>query len=308
MTAEQIPIFFSANVGYFQHLCVLLTSILENNQKHFFSFYVLADDENSNENEKIIQLKERYENFDVRFIKIDVPIIDSLRCLHVPVQGYYRYVIPDIVQELDKALYLDCDIVVDGDLSELWSTDIEDYYVVGVEDLYVNKMGFKEILGLDKSDLYINSGVMLMNLKAMRQDHVIDLLIANTKKIENVMKFPDQDAINITMKGKIKPLDKRFNWTTEYSNDFYKISKIHFYTVISHFTGGIKPWTVGYICEHKDKEKYFYYLQKTPYKNFIVYYRVKHFLLCSLIPIRYLLKLCLPIFLQNIIRQRKKKK
>ena len=94
-----------------------------------------------------------------------------------------------------RALWLDCDTIVDADISELFEMDMTGRYFAGVREF--------------RKGEYINTGVLVMNLEEIRRDGIDDKLIAmmNRKKLE----LPDQDAINQVAKGKILFLESGFN-------------------------------------------------------------------------------------------------
>jgi lipopolysaccharide biosynthesis glycosyltransferase len=285
MSTERIPIFFSANAGYYQHLCVTLCSLLENNKNHQFDIYVLTDDAESKENEKILQLKQQYNNFEIIFKKIDESELKSFQpvdiqqpCDHITIHAFYRCLIPNLISILDKAIYFDVDLLIEGDIRELWETNIDNYYIAGVECLYNTKNYFKNKLGFSIDDLYINSGVLVMNLTALRTNNIVNRFIENSKiLIDANMPYLDQDIINYTLKGKIKELDSRFNWATSNSVESKQNSLVHKQPIISHFTGRAKPWNPRYKCPHESANRYFYYLNKTSYRHFIYRYRIEHF-------------------------------
>ena len=87
---------------------------------------------------------------------------------------YYRCMFSAILpEEVDKVLYLDCDIVILGDISEYWNTDMSNYSVACVEDIGSNEDERYDILKYDKSFSYFDAGVLLINLRYWRE-HKID--------------------------------------------------------------------------------------------------------------------------------------
>lgn len=119
--------------------------------------------------------------------------------------SYVRCYFSKILNE-DKILYIDVDAIVNGDLSKLWQKDTK--YIAGVHepgewDKHLNGKGY--------DDTYINSGVLLMNLKTIREKYLDDKMIKllNTNKYA----YPDQDVINIVFKDKIEPLPVEYNST-----------------------------------------------------------------------------------------------
>jgi lipopolysaccharide biosynthesis glycosyltransferase len=304
MNTEIINVFFAANPSYYQHLCVALVSLLENNPNSQFSIYVLTDNDQDEEKEKIIQLKNQYNHFDIQFRKISDSEVQCLplskNCPRFSIQVNYRILIPEIFPEINKAIYLDSDLIVEGDILELWRININNYYLAGIDtSCFEHTLFFKNRIGLNKDDLYINSGVLLMNLESMRKDNIVDLMIKNAGKLGDKILFPDQDIINFSLQRKIKTLDTRFNWNHEFHEKYpQQTSK----AVISHFSGSAKPWSVNRICYHTAKERYFYYLKKTNYRNFIKRYRRERSYKCIIPYLIEIIKFILPKRILNHIR------
>lgn len=165
---------------------------------------------------------------------------------YISVETYYRYIIADIAPNLNKALYLDADLVVNGNLNELYDIDLENNYCAGVKDKFIEETDYKNTLGLSPNETYINAGVLLLNLSRMRKDNVSEKLLSNTNKLAEQIEYQDQDIINITFRGQIKEVDSRYNFAS--SNVIREKSKIK-EAMIIHYTGPIKPWNKN--CKHK---------------------------------------------------------
>ena len=91
---------------------------------------------------------------------------------------YYRLLIPKVLpQYVDKAFYLDADMVVNGSLSELYHTELGDNYIAGVRDAYISHIGYLPNDNFHKGDLYINAGMLLCNLNKIRQDNLAEKFI-----------------------------------------------------------------------------------------------------------------------------------
>lgn len=106
----------------------------------------------------------------------------------------------------DKVLYLDVDTIVNSDISSLWNTPFEDSVLVGVKEGgdWNNHLS---TYGLNGN--YINSGVLLMNLKAIREEKLDDSMIELLNK--NKYAYPDQDVINLVCRNRIKYVGSEFN-------------------------------------------------------------------------------------------------
>jgi lipopolysaccharide biosynthesis glycosyltransferase len=284
-------------------------SLLENNPNYQFAIYVLTDDDQDEEKEKIIQLKNQYNHFDIQFRKIldsEVQCFHlSKYCPHISIQTYYRILIPEIFPELNKAIYLDSDLIIESDIGELWQININDYYLAGVDtSCFELTSVYKNRIGLNKNALYVNGGVLLMNLSAMRRDNIVKLMIENAGKLGDKVTWVDQDVINFSLQNKIKTLDVRFNWNHEFHEKYpQQTSK----AVISHFSGIAKPWSVNRICYHAAKEHYFYYLKKTPYHDFIKRYRRERLYKCIIPYLIEIIKFILPKRILNLIRYMRNK-
>ena len=121
--------------------------------------------------------------------------------------SYLRCYFSKVLKE-DKVFYIDADAIVVDDISELWEMNIKDYALAGIHEPGEWSKHLS-IEGMD--DKYINSGVLLMNLKKIRQEQLDDEMIQLLNK--NKYAFPDQDVINIVCKDKIKYLSNIYNST-----------------------------------------------------------------------------------------------
>lgn len=262
---EHIHLFFALNDSYCRHCCTTIVSILENNPDDFFDIYLLSDYINPENRQKLSSLAQRYSHHKIHFHIVDDTDFRNfnLNIGYITLQTYYRYAIAEWFPELDKALYLDCDLVVNGPLKELWQTDITDYICAGVPDLWIENIYYKPEIGMSLDELYINAGVLLLNLKKMRAEHTGLLLSQATAQPPYKIKFQDQDIINLVCRGKIKALPEKFNFTTE---NAFKHPDQRAEAAIIHYTGERKPWC-DKICQNPLKHLYFDYLLKTPYND-----------------------------------------
>ncbi len=162
------------------------------------------------------------------------------------------------MQDADRVLYLDADTVVSADISDLFKIDISEYYCAGVRDILVEKSGYARELGI--SGLYINAGVMLLNLCKMRSDGSVERLMQITS--EKRFKFQDQDAFNVVFNGKIKELDCVYNFKRAHQKAFREKAEL---AKIIHYVGPSKPWLKFSINKHK--RLYFKYKKISPYRR-----------------------------------------
>lgn len=250
-------IVFSADDKYAKHLGVAVVSILDNNtSNNRINFYILSANISKSNQEMLEALTGRYKNVKIRFVFIDDKVFDSfpLNIKHVTKEAYFRYMIADALPKIKKALYLDVDILVLGDLYNLWLTNIGDYFIAGSHKEYFAKEfpGYKEYIGLKNDDIYINSGVMLLNLDKIREFNKVKELFNNTKKLRNIIKIQDQDIINITFNRNIKNISNIYNYT---ESDRKEKSRKNSEVIIAHFNTSNKPWNSDF--RYSETNRYF---------------------------------------------------
>ncbi len=212
---KNINIVFAVDDNYSDKLYVTIFSILENNQNDI-NFYIINQNISRNNQEKILNLELYYKNCHINFITLNSEILDNLK-LNIPYitkETYYRYLIADLLLNEDKALYLDADIIVDGDITPLYNLDISNYYCAGSEDLFIKNLNYKQEINFKNNDLYINAGVLLLNLQKIRELNLGKQLIDKTIELNGKIKYQDQDVINIVFKNYIKAIDSKYNFAS----------------------------------------------------------------------------------------------
>lgn len=242
---EVISIVFAINEEYVAHCCVSVISILENNKIRQFNVYILTDYLSLESRELFQEVENEYFNVSVRYVLLDSKPFKLLkkRGGYITEHTLYRYVIGDILPNLDKALYLDADLIVNGDIEPLWNVDLEGYYCAGTEDLFIKQTGYKRKIGLREDDIYINAGVLLLNLANFRRDNIKNRLCAHTTLFINRDLYQDQDAINYVCQGRIKLVSCCYNFT---SANALSMTDVIDKAIIIHYTGAIKPWREEY--------------------------------------------------------------
>lgn len=264
-------IIFAVNDSYASKLAVTIISILENNNNENFCFYILSSDFSKKSKQNIEKIKQKYQNWSIKYITPEKALFENLKLNieYISIETYYRYIIANILINSDKALYLDADLVVNGSLSELYKTDLTGYYCAGVKDSHIEKSGYKTKLGFSDTDLYINAGVLLLNLDMIRQENLVEKLFKNTHELSNTISYQDQDIINITFKNKIKELDSIYNFATINAKEEKDKRNS---AIIIHYTGKRKPWHKG--CKNKVRKIWFKYnniYKKIIHKNLLSY-------------------------------------
>lgn len=165
----------------------------------------------------------------------------------------YRLLLPELLPEVDKIIYIDCDIVVRQDIAALYSSsDLGDNLIAAIYEAPIEGQAERwRALGCD-SGRYFNSGFLIMNLKQMRVEGTSRKLLDALKT--DWLEFPDQDALNQVCQGRVLPLSPVYNgirtfFLPQYKKDFIAQygSKTLWEEVQTsgtiHYTGG-KPWNL----------------------------------------------------------------
>lgn len=262
---EKIHLLMSSDNNYVQHLGVTLISVFENTEVPD-NFHVTVLDggifpEQKNLLKGIAQKYDAAINF--REVKLDNPekfIVNG----HVSIAAYYRVLLPLIYgPEVRKAIYLDCDVIVNHDLNELFKVDLNGFVVGAVKELSNKRM--VELGFPDKP--YFNSGVLLINyqewLEQNTTQEVLDFIFANPEKLV----YWDQDALNACLVDKWMELDYQWNYLREFVeiNKNWKNRK-KFIPHIVHFSNNTKPW--HYYSRNPYDYLYYKYLGLSPWKGF----------------------------------------
>ncbi len=233
----------------------LFISVLENSsENNFYKFYCFVNDKVTEEDrQKIIDTQNLYENCSVEIIDMkDTYQNCTNRHPFVTNACLYKFAIIDKLTQYDKIIYLDTDIVVNGDISELFNIDLKDNYVGGVFNIYyyMYKKNLPAMLQIPDIESYFNAGVMLMNTKKMREDNLVEQL---EKYIGKFSGSVDQHIFNKVCYGKIVNIPPKFNATLNYVEMYKKPYAEYFYTkkeineaienpYVIHYTGIYKPW------------------------------------------------------------------
>lgn len=268
-----MDVIFATNNNFCQHAAVAIASLLDNNKDENINIHLFEIQCNA---VNIYKIKETARKWNA---KITVYHITPEIFKDFPPTGnysiacYLRLLSPSLLPDLDKVLYLDCDLVVNGSINELWNLDISNYSMAALQDATLSYEIVKDYIKYDYyKEGYINSGVLLINLKYWRENNIQEKLVnfLNT----HIVRLPDQDALNIILHGTIKFLHPKWNCHVGYFafpplviNEQKKyIKELWNKAVIIHFTGPAKPWYKE--CVNPYKKIYSKYLKYTPWDNY----------------------------------------
>lgn len=132
---------------------------------------------------------------------IDTPKLKSIpqniSSYRWPLSAYIRLFAGELLPEyVDKVLYIDCDTIVNGKIDELDKIDISNKIFYGVKDCIGGV--YKKNIGLEKNDIYINAGVLLVNLNELRKINIGQRIDCFMKKYRVFINYADQDILNVS--------------------------------------------------------------------------------------------------------------
>ena len=213
---EIIPVFFTIDDSYAPLLGAALYSMLKNASKVYqYKVFVLYQGLSSRNKEKLAGLAA--ENCEIQFFEmkdqlhtITDRMSNRLRADYFTLTIYFRLFIPALFPEYDKGIYLDSDIVVPGDISELYQIPLGENLLGAAIDPVVSAVPeltrHAELCVGVESDRYFNSGVLLMNLKKLREAGIDQRFLELLNKYHFDCIAPDQDYLNAMCKGKVSYL------------------------------------------------------------------------------------------------------
>lgn len=253
MKNEIYNIVVAPNTKYLRYMSVLLVSLLETNRDKQFCIYALYSSLEDAEMDMVRQMVANYGS-EIKFAYVDRAKYSELPQIaeRISIETYYRLEIQDLLPEdTERALYLDSDMIVCGDISELYHTDFEGKHIAAC--------GFSTLC--EQGDEF-NAGMILFNMVKMREDITFDTY----KKLAETMTdyYMDQGLLNeLFGKKETKYVWKqKFNFTCPFYRKFkeklakedpsYSINDV----VVMHFTGpGIRPWEAEFSKDEYDSMK-----------------------------------------------------
>lgn len=270
-----IDIVMASDDGYIQNSAATIASILLNcDASSRFRFHILDGGISTIKKNKLMKLK-KLRDFEVKFYdmtKYDWSMFPDNR-MHTTFATYYRLRIPEIMpKHIQKALYLDGDMIIEQDLRELWDIDISNYVLGAIEDEEGIESGTR--LGLTKK--YFNAGVLLLNLNRLRKTNLLKNSVSYLEKNRERIVYQDQDILNGLFNTQYKEIPLKWNvnrgmyWSSSarhtYTNQEAKVIRKN--PGIIHFTGhSAKPWYWG-LMSHPLAEEYWKYLKHTDFYSF----------------------------------------
>lgn len=268
----------SFSKSYLQHFLVMAKSLAITTDAEKITFHIVHRSLENQDIEDIIKEFKEHRNLEFKFYEIDFnKIINfSLKIDYLAHETYCRLVLPQILPvSIDKVIYIDADIVVKSDISELYNIDIKDYYIGATLDLYNHVTDHLD--DMDSPEKYFNAGVMLINLEKWRRYNFSNICLDYAAKNNEKMLYADQDVMNCLLNGEWLRVPQKWNVTR---NIFSKrdvllqfleegeLEEALLNPSIIHYTAGSKPWHL--MDSYPFKEEYHETL-KLLKKKFTIY-------------------------------------
>lgn len=265
ISKDYLPLVFSSSEYFIPYLYVALKSIIESSlEETSLDIVILNTELTEKHKQTICMLQNIKKNLSIRFVNVKsfMEHYDYKANAHISVETFYRLFIPELFKKYSKVIYMDGDVIVKSDLSELYNMSSDEYVISGVRDLdfasqyYYNSAIEKyanETLGINDPSKYFQAGVIVLNIKRFHEKYDFHELLSFP--LEYDYKYLDQDVLNKIFKNDIQYLPLEWNVLMDsYSN---RVNNIKMYLSIDdvneylksrdnakiiHYAGGEKPW------------------------------------------------------------------
>ncbi|ROT86731.1 DUF4422 domain-containing protein [Bifidobacterium mongoliense] len=282
-----VPVVFAADDNYVPMVTTTLLSAMQNaDRDRYYDVSILQKNITPDNQSRMSTFFSQFPNMKLRFVNVERKIAGynlSTNNEHISTETYYRFLIQSILPFYQKVLYLDSDIVINGDIAELYDIDLGDNLLAACRDIdYLGNLNIKignkrmaytkNILGMKDPYQYFQAGVLVLNTRAMREKYSTEQWLeyaSNPKFIYN-----DQDVLNVHCQGKVTYLDWR--WDVVHDCDG-RVANVFSYAPndifdayiqsrnnpkIIHYAGFVKPWSDP-TCDFA--EVYWHYARQIPF-------------------------------------------
>lgn len=282
-----VPVVFAADDGYVPMVTTTVRSMLDNADKTRFYDIVILTSNISWEHQELMRenLTAGANNVSLRFHDVSA-VIDQYDLAtnneHIGIETYYRFIIQLVMPGYDKVLYLDSDLIVEGDVSELYDTELGDNLLAATRDVdYLGNLNMndgirlaytKSRLKMDNPYDYFQAGVLLLNIKAMSEAYTTAQWLEFASVRDYI--YDDQDVLNTHCQGRVLYLDQAWNvmhdccgrvgnvFTFAPADVFKAYMAARNQPKIRHYAGCDKPWSLVK-CDWA--AHYWKYAKETPF-------------------------------------------
>ena len=287
-----IPVVLAADDAYVPMLDTTVYSMLKNASKDYHYDVIVLGRGIAQDRRTVMEkfLTSEFSNVTLRFVEVGYLVEHyDLRTnnAHIGIETYYRFLVQGLLPFYDKVLYLDSDLIVEGDISELYSLDLGDCLLAAAHDIdYLGNLNLKDgkrlkysrdVLGMSDPYGYFQAGVLLLNTRALRDFcSVEDWLraVSDSKYI-----YDDQDVLNARCQGRVRYLPYEWNSMIDCGGrvaSLFSVAPVEDYEAylcsrkdpkVVHYAGVDKPWKDPR-CD--ESVRYWSYARETPFYEELV--------------------------------------
>lgn len=263
MNDSQMNLLVTLNAGYLKPLTIMLQSAIESNPDTHFSVYILHKSLKESDFSRVIKAisSDRLSLFPIEVE--DSTLAKAPTSHRYPTEMYYRlFASQYLPSTLDRILYLDPDLIVINSLKSFYELPMDNHYYAACSHILFRGMQkFNELrLNMEKDTPYINSGVLLMNLRLLREEMNPADVLQYIRKHKKVLMLPDQDVLSALYGSKTLLMDSLiYNLSERFRNTYnlrlfpgdsrISLDWIRQNAVIIHYCGKNKPWKTNYVGE-----------------------------------------------------------
>lgn len=286
MENKELNVLFSSDENYAQHLGVAIVSLLETNQCfELIRIYIIDNKISGCSKEKLNSICENYSNATINWLSFEKwkPRLNLNMTWDISLSSYARLFVADMLPlDIERILYLDCDMIICSSLHELWNENLQGYIMGAVQDTISDVT--KKAVGILPNEQYFNAGLLLIDLKKWRTHGIEEKCLTFIEEKKGAVIHHDQGVLNgvfrnrwyrLPLKNNVMTIHFLFDtdWIMRYFDEhaeFYSENQILEATehpVILHYTPSFtsRPWFKD--CKHPRKNLYWMNLVKTPWRE-----------------------------------------
>ena len=249
--AKKMNIMVSSNKKFLDYLMTMLFSLKKHNGD--ITIYFLNKDISEKRMKRFINQVKKEMECDCIEIKINKELCEKLPIFYkrISIETYLRLFAPFYLPDnLERILYIDVDVVVQKEIKDFYYQDFEEKSIIAIPDSMYKSDDIKERkeqLGLNVNHKYFNAGILIMNLNKIRNTISIDDILEIIDKKREILKYQDQDVLNLLFENDVKYESKYYNYQLiwKYSFDMQELGN----AFCLHYTGKEKPWRIKCINE-----------------------------------------------------------
>lgn len=261
---------FASDSNFINQLSIAIHSFCKTQNSNDYTLHIIQKGFSEQDKNNLLLITQKY-NYDLFFYS--APQLSNNICVNGDrsIATFFRLKLCSILPDnIDNILYVDSDVIFLDDISPIFETNLNSYLIAGVQDIV--SQNYKRRLGLSENSIYVNAGVLLINLNAWRLSSIEKKFFYCLNNRDNNLLYNDQDIINIVCNAHVINLPIEYNYLREFSEfspskleRIYGVKKCYFNQskgnnrrppVIVHFAGNDynRPWTS--LCDNEYKQLY----------------------------------------------------